>query len=284
MRLPLTLLVLLLLPGMAAAQSCQPKLGSPPLVKAGTLLGAINPTVAPIQYIDESGKLVGLDVEFGAAIAARLCLKMQFLSTQFASMIPGLQDGRFDMIDTFMYYTPGRAAQVIMIPYGAATLAIVVPAANKETITDVEAFSGKRFGVQLGSIDQKEVQQASEALAKAGKKPIDVHAFPNYSDLLQALSAGQVDGAFVPTEQAYYYRAKGQTFFRIAAVGLFPHAEALAFKQKAVADAVAGVLNAMHADGSFDALFGKYHNCTLPPPYKITTGPIPVPHCAPNRG
>ncbi|HUA77409.1 MAG TPA: hypothetical protein VMA86_07035, partial [Acetobacteraceae bacterium] len=82
--------------------------------------------------------------------------------------------------------------------------------------------------------------------------------------------------------QAYYYHKKGEIFFRIAAAGLFPHAEALAFKQKNVADAVVDALNAMHADGSLAALFAKYHACVLSAPYRITTGPMSPPHCAPG--
>ncbi len=268
------------LPITGFAQSgCKPQLGQPPLVRAGVLITAINPTVAPIQYIDDQGNLAGLDVDFGNMIARRLCLKMDFVSTQFATMIPGLKEGRFDMIDTFMYYTPERASQVIMIPYGAATLAIVVPAANKDDIKGLAYFSGKRFAVQLGSIDEKDAREASAALMASGKPPIDVRSFPNYSDVLQTLGAAQVDGGFVGTEQAYYYRKRGVSFFRVAVVGLYPHTEALAFKDRSVAERVANVLGAMKKDGTFDKLFGAYHHCTLPPPYKITTGRINAPKC-----
>jgi polar amino acid transport system substrate-binding protein len=274
------LAVLALMPFTALAQGgCQPRLGQPPLARAGILTTAINPTVAPIQYIDDDGKLVGLDVDFGDMIAQRLCLKMDFVSTQFATMIPALKEGRFDMIDTFMYYTPERAAQVLMIPYGAATLSILVATTNKDVITDVAYFSGKRFAVQLGSVDEKTVREASAALAASGNAAIDIRSFPNYSDVLQTLSAGQVDGGFIGTEQAYYYRKKGVNFFRVAIAGLYPHTEALAFKDQAVADLVADTMNAMKADGSFDKLFTSYHHCTLPPPYKVTTGPIGTPNC-----
>ena len=244
----------------------------------GVLTGAINPTAAPLQYIDESGKLVGLDVEFGDAIAEHLCLTMKFQATEFATMIPGLRSGRYDMIDTFMYYTPERAGQVHMIPYGAATLAIIVPTAASGG-ESLAAFSGLRFGTQLGSTDDANARAASQALVDAGKPPITVQTFANYSDLLQALSAGQLDGAFIGTEQAFYYQSKGAKFFRIAASGLTPHAEALAFADPAVADHVAAALNAMAADGSYAKLFGAYHHCVLPPPYKVTTGVIPAPVC-----
>jgi ABC-type amino acid transport substrate-binding protein len=199
--------------GVLAQTSCPPLLASPPLVSAGALLAATNPTAAPMQYVDETGKLVGLDIDFGVLIAERLCLKIEWMKTEFAAMIPGLKGGRFDMIDTFMYYTPERAATVHMIPYGAATLAIIVPQSDTASITSLGYFSGKRFGTQLGSTDDKVARAESDELVRAGKAAIDIRTFPNYSDLLGALTAGQLDGAFIGTEQAYFYRDKGQKFF-----------------------------------------------------------------------
>jgi polar amino acid transport system substrate-binding protein len=262
-----------------AQAACEPKIGHPPLMRKGTLVAAINPTVAPIQYVNEDGEIIGLDPDLGNAIAERLCLKMVFESVQFATMIPGLQDGRFDMIDSFMFYTPERASQVLMIPYGASTLAAVVRTDNKDEIKDLSYFSGKKFAVELGTVDANDAKAASDALTAAGKPGIDVQAFKTYAEVLQTLSAGQVDGAFIGTEQAYYYLKQGQSFFRIAFSGFDPHAEALAFKDPALAEAVAGVLNEMKRDGSFDKLFASYHHCTLPGPYKVVTGPLPAPKC-----
>src|SRR5476651_2111895 len=118
-RLTIFVAALCGLAGVAHAQSCEPKIGRPPLVRKGVMIAAINPTVAPIQYIDDDGNIIGLDVDLGNAIAERLCLKMQFQSTQFATMIPILKEGRIDLINSFMFYTPDRASQVLMVPYGA---------------------------------------------------------------------------------------------------------------------------------------------------------------------
>ena len=271
--------------GMAPAMAqsnCTPALGHPALARKGMLIAAINPTVAPIQYIDDDGNIIGLDVDLGNAIAARLCLKMDFQSTQFATMIPVLKEGRIDLIDSFMFYTPERASQVLMVPYGASTMSIVVQKKNTDAITGPEYFSGKPFAVELGTVDLKDAQTASEALQKAGKPPIDIHTFSTYADVLQALAAGQVDGAFIGTEQAFYYRKKGQDFFRIALTGYDPHAEALAFKDPALADAVVKVMNELHADGTFEKIFKPYGHCLLPGPYKVTTGPLPPPDCPPQ--
>lgn len=265
-----------------AQDKCEAKLGHPPLVRKGVMIAAINPTVAPIQYIDDDGNIIGLDVDLGNAIAERLCLKMQFQSTQFATMIPILKEGRIDLINSFMFYTPERASQVLMIPYGASSAAIVVPKKNTDEIGGLDYFSGKPFATELGTVDYQEAKAASEALVKAGKPAIDIRTFGTYADVLQALSANQVAGAFIGVEQAIYYQKKGATFFRIAVSGLEPHAEALAFKDPALADAVAKVMNDMKADGSFDKIFQPYGHCVLPGPYKVTSGPLP-PFTCPSR-
>ncbi len=262
-----------------AQTKCEPKLGSPPLARAGTMIGAINPTVAPIQYVDDDGNIIGLDVDLGNAIAARLCLKMAFQSTQFATMIPLLKEGRVDLINSFMFYTPERASQVLMVPYGASSGAIVVLKTNTDPITSLDYFSGKPFATELGTVDYVEAKAASEGLAKAGKPAIDVRTFSTYADVLQALAAGQVAGAFVGVEQAVYYQKKGEAFFRIAFSGYQPHAEALAFSNPDVAAAVVKVMNEMKADGSFDKIFAPYGHCVLPGPYKITSGPMPAFTC-----
>ena len=278
----IVMLLAALLAQAHAQGDCTPKLGHPPLARKGALIAAINPTVPPIQYIDDDGNIIGMDVDLGNEIAKRLCLKMDFQSTQFATMIPILKEGRIDMINSFMFYTPERAAQVLMVPYGASTMAIVVAKQNTDTISGPENFSGKSFGVELGTIDLRDAQAASAALEKAGKPPIDIHTFSTYADVLQALKAGQVDGVFIGTEEAFYYRRKGLDFFRIALTGYDPHAEALAFKDPALADAVAAVMNDMQADGTMDKIFKPYGHCLLPGPYKVTSGPIPTPACPPQ--
>jgi polar amino acid transport system substrate-binding protein len=266
-----------------AQTKCAPALGHPPLARKGMLIAAINPTVAPIQYIDDDGNIIGLDVDLGNAIAARLCLKMEYQSTQFATMIPLLKEGRVDLVDSFMFYTPDRASQVLMVPYGASTGAILVPKKNSDAVTGLDYFSGKSFGVELGTVDYQEAKDASDVLVKGGKPPIDVHTFASYADVLQALAAGQLAGAFVGVEQAVWYQKKGSDFFRIAFSGYAPHAEALAFKDPDLAAAVVKVMNDMKADGSFDKLFEPYGHCVLPGPYKVTTGPLP-PFTCPSRG
>src|SRR5262249_61188995 len=124
--------------------------------------------------------------------------------------------GRFGRSASCMLYAPERDPQGLMTPCGAWAVAIVVAKANTDEVKRMGYFSGKKFAVELGTVDANDAKQASEQLVAAGKPGIDVQAFKTYADVLQTLAAGQVDGAFVGTEQAYYYQDKGQSFFRIA--------------------------------------------------------------------
>jgi polar amino acid transport system substrate-binding protein len=141
-----------------AQDGCTPKLDHPPLARKGMLIAAINLTMAPIHNIGVDGNIIGLDVELGNATAERLCLKMNFQSTQFATMIPMLKERRIDMVKSFMFYTPEGASKVLMVPYGASAMAIVVPKTNTDTIGGPEYFSGKSFAVEFGTIDLKDAQ------------------------------------------------------------------------------------------------------------------------------
>lgn len=270
-----------LLPAAALAQTgCKPPEGIK-LVSPGVLTATTSPTVPPLQYIDESGNIVGMDMDLGNMIGAKLCLPVKYVPSEFVTMIPALKSGRYDMIDTFMYYTPARAEQIHMIPYGAATNSIVVLAGSKGGAT-LQEFSGKRLGTQLGSMDDVNARTVDKALKEAGKLGIEIHTFPSYADILQALSAGQVDGAIVSTDSAFYYRSKGETFFRIAASGLYPHLETIGFADPVLAEKAADALNALKANDSYDKLLGTFHHCALPGPFKVTTGPVAAPVCPPQ--
>jgi polar amino acid transport system substrate-binding protein len=41
----------------------QPKIAPPNIIKAGTLVMSINPTLPPLQFVDDKGQLQGMRVE-----------------------------------------------------------------------------------------------------------------------------------------------------------------------------------------------------------------------------
>ena len=115
--------------GAANAQQCKPGVADTALVKPGTLVMSTNPTLPPLQYVDKSGELKGMRVELGKEIAKRLCLTPEYVRIEFSAMIPGLQSGRWDMINTGIFFTAERAKLMNMIAYEKQAISISVPMA-----------------------------------------------------------------------------------------------------------------------------------------------------------
>ena len=73
--------------GGAFAQGCQPKVPASALVKPGTLVMSTNPTLPPMQFVNQQGELKGMRVEMGEEIAKRLCLKAEYIRIEFSAML-----------------------------------------------------------------------------------------------------------------------------------------------------------------------------------------------------
>lgn len=228
-----------------------------PLTTPGSLTMSINATTPPTQYVDPSGKLVGMNVELGNEIARRLCLKPAYANVQFEVQIPGLRSGRWDMINTGFYFTPERAKSVQLIPYSVGALALVTAFGNPIGLKTLKDLAGKRVGVEAAGIEEAKLRDIDADIVRAGRPPVDIRVFNTYADTFQALQAGQIDAVFASDAVGTYYQGKGR--FTEALSGLLPGMPAaFATSDPRIAKAVVSALSAMVADGSYSAILGHY--------------------------
>jgi ABC-type amino acid transport/signal transduction systems, periplasmic component/domain len=237
------------------AGDCTPKVADSELIKPGVLVMSTNPTLPPLQYVDSAGELKGMRVELGTEIAKRLCLTPEYVRIEFSAMIPGLSAGRWDMINTGIFFTEERAGMMQMIPYEDQAISVSVASGN-EAVKTKEDLAGLRIGVEIGGFEETKTRLLDEELKAAGKEGLVIQTFDNFALAYQALRAGQVDGVVSIDAVAKEYDARGD--FRRAVSGLYPAPVAFAMKSPALADAVSEVLKEMKADGSLAALFDSY--------------------------
>lgn len=240
----------------ARAAECTSPVKASDLTKPGTLVMSTNPTLPPLQYVDRSGQLVGMRVELGKEIARRLCLTPEYVKIEFPAMIPGLQAGRWDMINTGIFFTPERAKIMQMIPYESQTISIATPLKPKAPVTRIEDLDGRTIGVELGGFEENKAKALNAELKGKGLTGMTIRTFDSYALAYQALRAGQVEAVVSIDGVAKEYADRGE--FQRALTGLFPTPVSLAFKNRPLADAVLKVLEAMQADGSFAALLGRF--------------------------
>jgi polar amino acid transport system substrate-binding protein len=251
--------------GLIAAQSHAACLGSvtpQDLVTPGSLQLSINPTNPPQQYVDSSGKLQGLNVELAAEIAKRVCLPVNLVRMDFPGMIPAVKSGRLDGLDTGMFFNEERSKILYMVPYGVQGMSVVVTDSDGGKLKQAADLAGTAVGVETNSYQQKWLTDTSAALVAKGAKPITIRAFPTATDVVGALLAGQVDSALLIDSVARSLVAKGRVHEAIA--GLGANRMSMAFRNKAVADAVVLAFDAMQSDGTYKALFDKFGLTPLP--------------------
>ena len=242
--------------GIANAQACKSPVPDSALIKKGTLIMSVNPTLPPMQFVDQTGTLKGMRVELGEAIAKRLCLTPEYVRIEFSAMIPGLQAGRWDVINTGIFYTDERAKLMQMLPYEDQAISISTARGNPLKISKPDDLSGKSIGVELGGFEERKARELDKQLTDKGMKGMTIRTFENFAMAFQALRAGQVEVALSIDSTGAEYQKRGD-FDRVLS-GLFPTPVALAAKNKELSVAMAKALNDMKADGSFQKLFDQY--------------------------
>lgn len=108
-------------------------------------------TYAPFTYHDDTGKLVGFDVEIGEAIAKQLGVKAQFLEGRWDGLIAGLDADRYDAVINQVGITDERKKKYdFSDPYIASKAVLIVSGDN----TDIKSFAdlkGKKSAQSLTS-------------------------------------------------------------------------------------------------------------------------------------
>jgi polar amino acid transport system substrate-binding protein len=244
--------------GTASATDCTPQVPASALLASGEVGVSINPVSPPMQYVDTaSGELKGMRVEVGDAVLAKLCLKSNHIRVDdFGTMIPGLQAGRWDMINTGVFFTEARAKIIYLVRYENQAIVVSTRPGEASTIKSVDDLAGKTVGVDIGGYEENKLKELDKTLQAKGLPPIKISIFNDTNIDYQALKAGQVDANFTIEAVSKEYADRGIS--EIALRGLYPAPVAMAFRNKDLAQAVADTLTKMRDDGSYKAIFDKY--------------------------
>jgi polar amino acid transport system substrate-binding protein len=172
------------------------------LKKAGEVKVGCEAAYVPFTYRDNTGKIVGFDVDFATRIWEPVKVKPIFIDTQWSGVIPALYAGRFDMVPT-MSYTKERLERVLFsIPYADASQALLIRAGDKDKVKTIADLSGKVLGIKLGSPGETlKIRLEAQLKSERGAGFKDVKTYDDHPAAYLALAQGSVDGVLntVPT-------------------------------------------------------------------------------------
>lgn len=221
------------------------------LVSGDTLTVATEGTYRPFSYHDESGELVGYDVEVARAVAEKLGVEVDFQETQWDAIFTGLDAGRFDTIANQVTITPEREADYVFSrPYTVSTGVLVVSADNDE-IKGFADLDGKTTAQSLTS-NWNDLAKESGA---------EVEAVDGWAQAVALLEQGRVD-ATINDSLTYLDYANTEDASSIKVATETDEESQSAFvvtpEREALTQAIDGALDELRADGTLAELGEQY--------------------------
>ena len=166
--------------------------------KAETLTMGTNASFPPYEYVDDNGKIVGIDAEIAQAIADKLGMKLEIKDMEFDSLIPAVKSKSIDLVLAGMTVNEERKQSVNFSDSYSTGVQVVIVKENSE-IKTVDDLKGKKIGVQAGT--------TGDAYCSNDFGEENIKQFSNGSLAVAALANGQVDCVVIDNEPAKNYVA-----------------------------------------------------------------------------
>lgn len=218
---------------------------------AGPWVVGTEPAFPPFESQDDSGELVGFDIDLMTAIGEQAGVAVEFESLPFDGLIPALQAGTIEAAISGMTITEERAQTVdFSRPYFRAGLAIAVAEEDTET-TSLESLEGKTIAVQIGTTGAEMAGTIKDAkVSTFDSAPLALQELSNGNAdavindapvTLDAIATGNIGGVKVAGELLT------EEFYGIAMPQDSPNLEALN-----------AALEELIANGTYDTIYEKW--------------------------
>ena len=204
------LLAVILLATVLAAAAC----GAPDSDKAdriqtaGVLRVGTEGVYAPFSYHDESGQLVGYDVDVVKAVGDKLGVKVEFVETPWDSMFAALEANRFDIVANQVTINAERKAKYDLSDPYAIGQGVIVTRADDNSVKSLADLKGK-IAAENPTSNWAELARANGAR---------VESVDGFAQAIKLLNQGRVDVVVNDSIAVYQYLAEtGDKTVKIAA-------------------------------------------------------------------
>ena len=238
-------------PQAAATAAPPPPPPAPKVYTVGT-----DAAYAPFESQNETGAIVGFDIEVVSAIAAKAGFEVKFVNTPWEGIFNTLNQGDRDLLVSAITITDERKQSMdFSDPYFNAQQLIAVKQNSK--VAKFDDLKKLKVGVQTGTT-------GDEAVSKLlGKTSTTVKRFESTPLALKELEAGGVDAVVADNGVVTNYVANNTAsqFKSVSDTAAFAAEQYGIAVKKGNAELLAQVnkgLSEIKADGTYDKIYTKY--------------------------
>jgi len=234
------------------------------VLSRGKLIVGTGSTNPPWHFIDESGKMVGFDVDIARIVAKGLFddpEKIEFVTQASDARVPNIVTDKVDITCQFMTVTAQRAQQVnFTIPYYREGVGLLLLKDGERKTYDELIAAGADVTVSvLQNVYAEEM--VHQALPEAS-----VDQYDSVDLMYQALNSGRADAAATDMSSLRWFMQQNPDRYEDAGYGWNPQtyscavkkgdADWLTFVNTVLREAMSGVEYAAYRD-SFERWFGE---------------------------
>lgn len=229
----------------------------------GSIRVLTDPTYPPLESVNDSGAMEGLDIDLMTAIADEMGLTIDWQTGTFDSIIPGLLADRFDAAIAGMYISNSKYDSISMIQYGKATDVVVVKPDYAGAALDNEYpdFCGVPLAVQSGSNNIERIQGKSAKCVEAGLGEMNLLTFQNANDALLAVHSGRAVGALVGSISANFQIQEAGVDLKIGGSDPHPFYNGITVQKDSLdlANAISKALESLKTTGRYQEILEKWN-------------------------
>ncbi|MCQ9368637.1 ABC transporter substrate-binding protein [Brevibacterium sp. 91QC2O2] len=219
----------------------------------GTLVVGSDTTFPPAEFLagKDGQTAVGNEVDMSKAIAAKLGLKLDFQSSSFDAILPGI-GSKYDLGYSSFNITKKRLQAVDFVSASQGGTTLLVKKGNPDGLK-FDNLCGHNIAVQIGTTQQDDTEKMSKKCTDAGEKALNVTPLKITTDAVTRLSGGTVDGVLSGTSTLGYAATQSHgaletidDVYATAQTGI-----AVDKKDKEWSKLLADTMNALIKDGTY---------------------------------
>ena len=159
----------------------------------GKLVFATDPTDPPFQFFSESNELVGAEIDLANAVGKILGVKVEFVSSGFSAIIPGVEAGRFDASVSAFADRLARQKIVDFVDYFNSSRAFLFRKGTLPTVKTEIDLCGLKVGLPAGTTMATAIVGLSTNCTTAGKAAIAYSIYPDQATTVLAVRSGRAE-------------------------------------------------------------------------------------------
>ena len=231
----------------------------PSAYKGTTLQVATDATYPPDESMSGT-TMIGFDVDLIEAIATTLNVKVNENNVTFATIIGGIDSGRYQIGNSSFTDNKLREKSVNFVDYFQAGEGVYAKSTATAKFTGLKSFCGLTVAVETGTTEQTDANNTAKTCPSS--KKLTVLTFPTQTEANLAVSSGHATFGFVDSQIAGFIVSTSKGLFKVDgnAIEVAPYGIATPKTANGLglAKAIQAAVKVLIANGTYHAILAKW--------------------------